>query len=97
MPERPELHTGPGMRRLLGVLSQGAPAPAAPKRFDETSTDGLVRLILEPDGACTIDIDHFGAESGDGIARVETAIKTLYNRANTEIASKPDSPATEQE
>lgn len=31
MPESPELHTGPGMRRLLDVLTQGAPAPEAPE------------------------------------------------------------------
>ena len=29
MPDRPSLHSGPGMRRLLGVLAQGSPAPEA--------------------------------------------------------------------
>lgn len=93
MPESPELHTGPGMRRLLDVLAQGAPAPEAPKRFDETSPDGLVRLILEPDGACTIDIDHFGAEADDGIAHVESTIKHLYNQA----AAKHSAPKAAEE
>lgn len=82
MPESPELHSGPGMRRLLDVLTQGAPAPEAPKRFDETTSDGLLRLVLEPDGTCTVDIDHFGAEADDGIAHVEAAIKALYNQAS---------------
>lgn len=82
MPESPELHSGPGMRRLLDVLSQGAPAPEAPKRFDETTSDGLLRLVLEPDGTCMVDIDHFGAEAEDGIAHVEAAIKALYNQAS---------------
>ncbi|MBO3733126.1 hypothetical protein [Glycomyces niveus] len=81
MPENPELHTGPGMRRLLDVLAQGAPAPESPKRFDETTSDGLVRLILEADGVCAIDIDHLGAEAEDGISYVEAAIKALYNQA----------------
>lgn len=87
MPDRPNLHDGPGMRRLMDTLAQGAPAPAAPKRFDQTSTDGLVRLVLEPDGVCTIDIDHFGAEAEDGIAHVESAIKGLYNRANSKLTA----------
>jgi hypothetical protein len=95
MPEQPELHSGPGMRRLFDVLAQGAPAPAAPKRFDQTSSDGLVRLVLEPDGACTIDIDHFGAEAEDGMAFVEDTIKTLYNQATDKVTTP--SPATEQE
>jgi hypothetical protein len=95
MPETPELHSGPGMRRLLDVIAQGAPAPAAPKRFDETSADGLVRLILEPDGACTIDIDHFGAESEDGMSHVEATIKVLYNLATKKVTSP--SPPSEQE
>ena len=94
MPESPELHSGPGMRRLLDVLSQGAPAPAAPKRFDETTSDGLLRLVLEPDGTCTVDIDHFGAEAEDGIAHVEAAIKALYNQAS-KVASA--TAATEPE
>ncbi|GAA1676885.1 hypothetical protein GCM10009830_24570 [Glycomyces endophyticus] len=88
MPDDPELHTGPGMRRLLDVLAQGAPAPEAPKRFDRTSPDGLVRLVLEPSGACTVDIDHFGAEAEDGIARAEAAIKALYNRANAKLTEQ---------
>lgn len=92
MPETPELHSGPGMRRLLDVIAQGAPAPAAPKRFDETSPDGLVRLVLEPDGACTIDIDHFGAEAEDGIAHVEATVKVLYNQATTKV-TKPVTPS----
>ena len=95
MSETPELHAGPGMRRLLDVIAQGAPAPTAPKRFDETSADGLVRLILEPDGACTIDIDHFGAESEDGMSHVEATIKVLYNQATKKVTSP--SPPTEQE
>jgi hypothetical protein len=78
------------MRRLLDVLAQGAPAPEAPKRFDETSPDGLVRLILEPNGACTIDIDHFGAEAEDGIAHAEAAIQTLYNQATARQAAPKD-------
>jgi hypothetical protein len=94
MPESPELHSGPGMRRLLDVIAQGAPAPEAPKRFDQTTTDGLVRLILEPDGACTIDIDHFGAEADDAMAHVEAAIKSLYNQAAAKNAPKK---ATEEE
>lgn len=95
MPETPELHSGPGMRRLLDVLTQGAPAPVAPKRFDETSADGLVRLILEPNGACSVDIDHFGAEAQDGISHVEATIKRLYNQASSRAASP--TAKTEQE
>lgn len=91
MSEQPSLHSGPGMRRLLGVLAQGSPAPEAPKRFDQTTSDGLVRLVLEPDGTCTVDIDHMGAEAEDGIAHVEAAIKTLYNRATSNHASPVDS------
>jgi hypothetical protein len=90
MPEVPELHGGPGMRRLLEVLAQGAPAPPEPKRFDETTPDGLVRLVLEPDGTCAVDVDHFGAEADDGIARAEEAIKTLYNRATGLPPAKTD-------
>ena len=90
MSENPELHSGPGMNRLLDVLSQGAPAPEAPKRFDETTGDGLVRLAIDPDGNCTVDIDHMGAEADDGIARVEAAIKTLYNRGTAKIGRSAD-------
>lgn len=90
MPEAPELHSGPGMQRLLEVLAQGTPAPPEPKRFDETTPDGLVRLVLEPDGACTVDIDHFGAEAEDGVDRAEESIKTLYNRATGLPAPKAD-------
>ena len=81
MPEARRLHEGPGMRRLLQTLGQGALPPAEAARFDQTTSDGLVRLILEPDGTCTVDIDHFGAEADNGIARVESAIKNLYNQA----------------
>lgn len=95
MPDGQELHSGPGMRRLLDVLAQGAPAPTAPKRFDETSSDGLVRLVLEPDGACTLDIDHFGAEAEDGIAHVEATVKYLYNQATNKFSSP--TPADPQE
>jgi hypothetical protein len=96
VPDGQELHSGPGMRRLFDVLAQGSPAPAAPKRFDETSSDGLVRLILEPEGACTIDIDHFGAEAEDGMAYVEATIKSLYNRASTRASSTTTSEETER-
>jgi hypothetical protein len=95
MSENPELHNGPGMRRLLDVVAQGAPAPAAPKRFDQTSPDGLVRLILEPDGVCTVDIDHFGAEAEDGMAYVEDTIKTLYNQASHKVTSTTSAPEEE--
>jgi hypothetical protein len=70
------------MRRLLDVLSEGAPAPESPKRFDETNSDGLLRLVLESDGTRTVDINHFGAEAEDGIAHVEAAIKALYSQAS---------------
>ncbi|WP_169732003.1 hypothetical protein [Glycomyces arizonensis] len=90
MPESPELHSGPGMNRLLDVLAQGAPAPEAPKRFDQTSPDGLVRLIIDPDGTCTVDIDHMGAEADDGIARVEAAIKALYNQGTAKVSRSAD-------
>lgn len=83
------------MRRLLDVIAQGAPAPAAPKRFDETSSDGLIRLVLEPGGTCTIDIDHFGAEAEDGIAHVEATIKILYNQATKKLTNP--APSSEQE
>lgn len=92
MAEDRKLHSGPGMRRLLDTLGQGAPPPAEPSRFDQTSPDGLVRLTLDADGTCTIDIDHFGAESEQGTARIEAAIKTLYNQAGGKTggtAAKP--------
>ena len=89
MPENPELHVGPGMNRLLDVLAQGVPAPEEPKRFDQTSPDGLVRLIIDPDGFCTVDIDHMGAEQDGGVARIEATIKDLYNRGTVKTnASK---------
>lgn len=90
MPETPELHSGPGMKHLLEVLAQGAPAPEAPRRFDQTTEDGLVRLIIDPDGACTVDIDHMGAEAADGVARAETAIKALYNRGAAKVGGPAD-------
>ncbi|THV40639.1 hypothetical protein [Glycomyces buryatensis] len=93
MNDESKLHEGPGMRHLLGVLAQGAPAPAAAKRFDQTTSDGLLRLTLDPDGTCTVDIDHMGAESEDGMAHVEAAIKTLYNQAT----SKPTTPKAPEE
>lgn len=46
-----------------------------------------MRLILEPDGSCTIDIDHFGAEAEDAMPRVEAAIKNLYNGATNKAAT----------
>ena len=96
MAEDKKLHSGPGMRRLLDTLGQGAPPPAEPSRFDQTSPDGLVRLTLDADGTCTIDIDHFGAESEQGTARIESAIKTLYNQAggkNTTTQATKERPS----
>lgn len=87
------LHKGPGMRRLLDTLGQGAPPPAESSRFDQATPDGLVRLILEPDGTCTVDIDHFGAEAEQGTARIEAAIKSLYNQAAAKATGvEPASP-----
>lgn len=85
MSEEHQLHNGPGMRCLLDTLGQGAPPPVALSRFDQTTPDGLVRLILESDGACTVDIDHFGAEAEQGMTRVEAAITALYNRASAKV------------
>lgn len=90
MAEDRKLHSGPGMRRLLDTLGQGAPPPAEPSRFDQTSPDGLVRLTLDADGTCTIDIDHFGAESEQGTARIEAAITDLYNRASAKVRAAVD-------
>lgn len=73
------------MRRLLATLGRGVPPPAETFRFDQTTPDGLVRLTLEPDGTCTVDIDHFGAEAEQGMERVEAAITDLYNRASEEV------------
>jgi hypothetical protein len=90
--EERQLHKGPGMRRLLDTLGQGAPPPAEASRFDQTTPDGLVRLILEPDGTCTVDIDHFGAEAEQGMVRVEAAITDLYNRASAKVRAAVDQP-----
>lgn len=90
MAEDKKLHSGPGMRRLLDTLGQGAPPPAEPSRFDQTSPDGLVRLTLDADGTCTIDIDHFGAESEQGTVRIEAAITDLYNQASAKVRAAVD-------